>query len=145
MKTQNYNNHKRYYLPHHLGFYVPALILLLASLYYLFKRDQNFMIWLVISGMILLMTGLALLLRQHYSLSNQNRIIRMELRFRYYVLTHQRFEMIEERLSESQVLALRFAPDEELPQLVERTLKENLSADMIKRSVKNWLPDHHRV
>jgi hypothetical protein len=145
MKVQNYKNHKRYYLPHHLGFYVPALILLLISIGYLFKQNKNFMIWLVISGVILLMTGLALLLRQHYSLSNQNRIIRMEMRFRYYVLTHQRFEPIEERLSESQLLALRFAPDEELPLLIERTLHENLSADMIKKSIKNWLPDHNRV
>jgi hypothetical protein len=85
------------------------------------------------------------MLRQHYSLINQNRIVRLELRFRYYVLTQKRFEEVEAKLSAGQVYALRFAPDEELPAQIERALKENISPDEIKRSIKNWLPDTMRV
>ena len=85
------------------------------------------------------------MLRQHYALNNQNRIVRLEMRFRYYVLTNERLEKLEDRLSFGQISALRFASDEELPALVNRTLDENLSPDAIKRSVKRWNPDHMRV
>jgi len=69
----------------------------------------------------------------------------MEMRLRYYQLTQKRLEEIESRLSFSQLAALRFAPDEELPDLVRQTLDDNLSADQIKKSIKNWLPDMMRV
>ena len=41
--------------------------------------------------------------------------------------------------------ALRFAADEELEPLIQRTLAENLSPDEIKRAVKKWMPDMMRV
>ena len=65
----------------------------------------------------------------------------MEMRLRYYQLTQRRLEDIEPVLSFSQLAALRFAPDEELPGLIQQTLDNNLSADEIKKSIKNWLPD----
>ena len=64
---------------------------------------------------------------------------------RYYTVTHKRFEEIEQQLSLSQILALRFAPDEELEALIQKTIAEKLSPDTIKRSVKNWLPDYMRL
>lgn len=85
------------------------------------------------------------MLRQHYALGNQDRIVRLELRFRYYVLTGKRLEPLESNLSIRQMAALRFAPDEELPAMVERAIKENLSAPQIKKSIVHWLPDHMRV
>ena len=85
------------------------------------------------------------MLRQHYALNNQNRIVRLEMRFRYYTLTHERLEPLEINLSFGQLAALRFASDEELPTLVQRALKENLSPKDIKKSIRVWLPDHMRV
>ena len=85
------------------------------------------------------------MLRQHYALGNQNRIVRLELRFRYYIITGKRLEPLECRLNFSQLAALRFASDEELPALVERAVKENLGGRQIKKSIRNWLPDHMRV
>lgn len=111
----------------------------------LINDAPNRLLWFVLGMIITLLTFLALMLRQHYALMNQNRIVRLELRFRYYVLTQKRFEEVELKLSKGQIFALRFAPDEELPTLVERALKENLSGDEIKRSIKNWLPDEMRV
>jgi hypothetical protein len=67
------------------------------------------------------------------------------MRFRYYALTQQRLELLEDKLSFGQIAALRFASDEELPALVKRTVSENLSPGDIKKSIKNWLPDHMRV
>lgn len=145
LETQNYNHHKKYYIPHHLVFYLSALVLLVISLSFLSDQNESTPVWLVIAALVLLVTGLSLMLRQHYALGNQNRIIRLEMRLRYYILTQKRFEEIEKQLSKGQVLALRFAPDEELPSLVEKAIRENLTPDQIKKSVRNWLPDHHRV
>jgi len=69
----------------------------------------------------------------------------MEMRFRYYVLTQQRLEDVEQKLSFGQVAALRFASDEELPALLKRAVDENLSPDAIKKSIKNWVADDMRV
>jgi hypothetical protein len=85
------------------------------------------------------------MLRQHYALGNQNRIIRLELRLRYYQLTHERFEPLEQQLTFGQVAALRFAGDDELPSLVKTTLQNNLSSNDIKKSIKSWQADLMRV
>jgi hypothetical protein len=85
------------------------------------------------------------MLRQHYALTLQNRIVRLELRYRYFTLTGKRFEEFEHKLKEEQLFALRFAPDEELIGLTERTLKENLSAVAIKKAIIHWKGDYERV
>lgn len=145
MKQQNYNNHIRWYSWHHFVFYPLVTLLGIAAFVFFIKDDSNRMIWAVLAVVIAVITFLSLMLRQHYALINQNRIVRLELRFRYYVLTHKRFEEVEAKLSSGQIYALRFAPDEEFVELVERALKENLSGDEIKRAIKNWLPDEMRV
>ena len=48
-------------------------------------------------------------------------------------------------LSTPQLVALRFASDAELPDLVDRAWKENLALVQIKRAVKDWQPDLHRT
>jgi hypothetical protein len=145
MKKQSYENHVRYYPPHHFVFYPVLMILMGLSIHYIFKYEDQSLIWTFITLTLFMVGFVAFMLRQHYALNNQNRIVRMELRFRYYVLTQQRLENFESQLSEGQIFALRFASDEELPGLVKRAVDENLSADTIKKSIKNWLPDHMRV
>lgn len=145
MEKQNYENHVRWYAPHHFYLYSVLTALVTASLVLAVKDDLNRIIWIAFSIAFLLIALVSLMLRQHYALILQNRVVRLELRLRYYVLTNKRFEEIENRLQAGQIFALRFASDEELPALVERALKENLSGDQIKRSIRNWLPDDMRV
>lgn len=145
MKKQNYSNHTRYYVPHHFIFYplIFALFMVCGSCIFLFP--DRWVEWSCITALVLFMGWLSFMLRQHYALGNQNRIVRLELRLRYYQLTHKRFEEIEQRLSFSQLAALRFASDEELLVLIQRTVDEDLSPTAIKRSIINWLPDNMRV
>ena len=145
METQNYKNHIRFYPPHHFVFYPVTLILLLTSIYFAFKNEDQRPIWIFISILIAIIIWVAFMLRQHYSLILQNRIVRLELRYRYFTLTGERLELIENKLDDSQLFALRFAPDEELEPLVKRTISENLSGTAIKKSIKNWKGDYHRV
>jgi hypothetical protein len=145
MKKQDYKNHIRFYTPHHFVFYPLLLILLGVSVYFIFGREKESLLWGFISVLLLLFFGLAFMLRQHYALLLQDRIIRLELQYRYFAITNERLELLEGRLSDSQLFALRFAPDEELPVLVKKALDENLSGNQIKKSIRNWKPDHHRV
>jgi hypothetical protein len=48
-------------------------------------------------------------------------------------------------LTKRQVVALRFASDDELPALVERAARESMSADRIKRAITTWRPDLDRT
>lgn len=145
MEKQSYKNHIRYYYPHHFIFYPVLFFLIIASTICIFRCPDYKWIWTAITIIFILIGWLSLMVRQHYSLMNQNRIVRLEMRLRYYQLTHHRLEDIESKLSFSQIAALRFASDAELPGLIQKSLENNLSADDIKRSIKDWLPDTMRV
>ncbi|EMS31559.1 hypothetical protein C943_02214 [Mariniradius saccharolyticus AK6] len=80
-----------------------------------------------------------------YALKNQNRIIRLEMRQRYFELTGKSFKEKESQLRLSQIIALRFAGDAELLPLMDRAIKEKMKADDIKKAVTDWQEDRHRV
>jgi len=145
MTKQNFANHVRYYSVHHFIFYPLLLIAITASAFAFANHPEQKEIWGAITVIFFFIGWTSFMLRQHYALGNQDRIVRLELRFRYYVLTGKRLEPLESSLSIRQMAALRFAPDEELPAMVERAIKENLSAPQIKKSIVHWLPDHMRV
>jgi hypothetical protein len=145
MPKQNFANHVRYYTAHHFIYYPLLLIALSASFYAYGSHPDQKELWLAVIVIFAFIGWAVFMMRQHYALGNQNRIVRLELCFRYYVITGKRLETLEPSLSFSQITALRFASDEELPELVERTLKEHLTARQIKKSIVNWLPDHMRV
>lgn len=145
MEQQHYKNHIRFYTPHHFIFYPLLLVCLGVSLYLAYNRPEQRLEWLFASLLVILLGWLSFMMRQHYALNNQDRTVRLEMRFRYYVLTGKRLELLEDRLSFGQIAALRFASDEELPALLERTLAEHLSPDKIKKAVQHWVPDDMRV
>lgn len=145
MKQQSFSNHVRYYIPHHFVFYPLSLALLIITVRAALGSDHLSTVWWVMAGIIVLIMWSSFMMRQHYGLINQNRTVRLELRFRYYTLTQKRLELLEDRLSFGQLAALRFASDEELPALVDRALQEGLSPTEIKKQISNWKPDHMRV
>ena len=145
MAIQNYKNHIRFYPPHHFVFYPITLSLLVSAVYYALNDAPNQKLWMFMSIVIFLLIVLAFMLRQHYALVLQDRIVRSELRYRYFVITNARFEPMEQLLNDGQIFALRFAPDEELPKLVQRAVAEKMSGNEIKKAIVNWYPDHQRV
>ena len=145
MATQNFKNHIRYYTTHHFIFYPLLLIALILSVVAYNHHPEQGEVWIAIIAIFIFIGWSSFMMRQHYALGNQDRIVRLELRFRYFVITGKRLEPLESNLSTRQLAALRFAPDEELSALMERTLKENLSAQQIKNLIVHWLPDYMRV
>lgn len=85
------------------------------------------------------------LLSRIYALKTQNRIILMEMRQRYFHLTGSSFYQKENQLRLGQIIALRFAGDEELVELMEKAIKQRLSPKEIKVQIKNWQGDYRRV
>ena len=115
------------------------------GIYNIFNDKENELIWILFSAVIFLLFYLAIMLRQHYALVLQNRLVRLEFKQRYYELFQQRSDEVEGKLNFDQIAALRFAYDDEFKELLHKALHENISGDEIKRSIKRWRADHHRV
>lgn len=101
--------------------------------------------WLLFSLLSFSILYLALMLRQHYALNNQNRIVRLEFRLRHFELFGKSASYIESQLTFDQIAALRFADDFEYKELLELALKDGLKGDEIKKRIKNWQADTMRV
>jgi hypothetical protein len=145
MPKQSFSNHVRYNTAHHFVFYPLLLIAISASIYKFNHHPDQQHIWGAVIVIFFFIGWSSFMMRQHYALGNQDRILRLELRFRYYLITGKRLEPLEEKLRFRQLVALRFASDDELPVLIDRAIKENLSSSQIKKSILHWLPDHMRV
>ncbi|MDQ0063611.1 hypothetical protein J2T14_005833 [Paenibacillus harenae] len=72
----------------------------------------------------------------------QDRAIRAEENLRHFVLTGKR---LDPRLNMSQIIALRFASDDEFLSLCERGAETDMASDDIKRSIQSWKADYDRV
>ena len=149
MNEQNYKNHRKFYPPHHFVFYPVSLILLAFSLFQLFKNinhNESFvMIWTAISAVVFLMIFLAFMLRQHYALGLQDRLIITEFKLRYFTLSGNQLENSTYHFSDAQIFALRFAEDEDLMVLMHQTAQNDWSSTQIKQNIKNWKADNKRI
>ncbi|GAA5084695.1 hypothetical protein GCM10023210_04730 [Chryseobacterium ginsengisoli] len=145
MESQNYKNHRKFYVPHHF-IYLPLLLILEGiGIYKIWNDEQNQLLWILFSVIIFLILYLAIMVRQHYALGLQNRLVRLEFKQRYFEIFGLRSDDVEEKLSFGQISALRFAYDDEFKILLEKALKENISGDEIKKSIKKWRADLHRI
>jgi len=80
------------------------------------------------------------------ALKAQDRVIRLEERMRYATVLSPELANRASALRTGQMIALRFASDEELSDLVERTLNREFATNKdIKKAIVRWRPDHLRV
>lgn len=142
-------NTRRFYPLHH---YV-VLPLTLLMVFYTIRRyagvagddSEISRLWFSLALVTLLFFLALYMLRQHYALGLQDRVVRLEVRQRYFELTGQRLQPLESRLSLKQIIALRLAGDGELPALVEATARENLSPQDIQARITDFQFDPLRV
>lgn len=139
MATQNFQHHKRFNLPYHF-ITVPLLFISTCIAVYNFWQHTNLTNALLV--IILAFIGVVALFARWFGLRNQDRVARAEERLRYYILTQQ---MLPSNLRMGQILALRFASDEEFVALVARAVAEQLPPEAIKKSIKNWRADYYRI
>jgi len=140
---QTYASHRRY-IPEFHFFVLPVLIANAVMTLIEFIRHPRFATsWIAIVAIAL---ALGVWTARAMALRAQDRIIRLEERMRLdRLLPFDLRERVGE-LRTRQLIAIRFAPDEEVPDLVRRALDGDLKTPGdIKRAIQTWRPDHLRV
>ena len=142
-QAQTYKNHRRYYWPHH---FIVQPILIAHFLFRVrdFLDDRSWDNgWVALVAMALMMFAFT---ARAQALKAQNRSIRIEERLRLARLMPAEEQSKIDELSMSQLVGLRFASDEEVVDLARRSLSGELkTGGAVKKSVKTWRPDYHRV
>ena len=118
-----------------------VLVLSVISFFHVLPPHDSF----IRGGVIPVLLSVALILLYWYSRSFsttvQDRAIRAEESLRHFILSGKPFDG---RLSMSQIVALRFASDEEYLALAQRAATESLTPKEIKKAIKKWRPDNDR-
>lgn len=132
--------------PAFVFFLLPFILAnLVLSVYYTIHQwpihSRAHLWWIVSAVAFFLLAGTT----RRYGLKLQDRIIRLEERTRLAALLPASELSAAHSLTLAQIIALRFASDDELPALVRRTLAEHLTPAQIKQSITSWRPDHHRI
>lgn len=144
MKDQNYKNHVRLVPIYHfaLGIILLAVIVLaIINLISFIRHDRHILQPLIFVLISIALLIIAVLLRT-FPLVAQDRAIKAEENLRHFALTGK---LLDGRLTLSQIIALRFASDNEFVILADRAIIENLSNKDIKKAIQYWRADHHRV
>jgi hypothetical protein len=139
---QNFSHHTRLDPPFHFFILPVFAISLIAAIVHLVRRPGLHSAWLV----VFIVAAIAAIFKiRLYALKVQDRVIRLEERLRLASLLDPALRPRIPELTESQLIALRFASDAELPALAGRALNEKLAAPEIKKAVQHWRPDYWRV
>lgn len=141
--TQTYATHTRW-IPMYHFFAVPVLLVNVFVTAMQFVRDPRpIMAWWVVVAIALF---LAVLVLRFMPLRAQDRVIRMEERTRLERLLPSDLRGRIGELTPNQLVAIRFAPDDEAPELVRRALNGELKTQKdIKSAIRNWRADHLRA
>ena len=141
MEEQSYARHGHHPVPTYVAGAFTLLALILVSGTLLFG-------WATLPLAVLsLVIGVAALvsISRAYIVRLQDRIILLEMKVRGTSLLTPEQQMKLASLRPKQVVALRFASDAELPELLDRTAGESLTPDQIKQAIKTWRPDYLRT
>lgn len=142
--NQSYHNHTR----HDAGFYLLMLFCIAIGMTMRYVGHQistTISLWGLeniipfvapVFFMIIIFQG------RRYSTKLQDRIIRQEENFRHYLIT---WKPLDPKLTTEQIVALRFASDEEFVALTQKAINESLTNKQIKQLIKNRKGDYLRV
>jgi Family of unknown function (DUF6526) len=139
---QSFSHHTRWDPPFHFFILPVFAITLIGFIIFVLRRPSIHSAWMIVV-MLALITAIFKI--RLYALRVQDRVIRLEERLRLATLCDPSFRPRIAELTESQLVALRFASDAELPALAARALNEKLTKSDIKKAIQNWRPDYWRV
>ena len=140
--TQQHSNHARYIPLWHFVTSAAILALLVGSIINLtHSAKEN-----IYSASLLVLASVIFLsifwYARWFALRAQDRAIRAEENLRHFVLTGK---LLDGRLRLGQIIALRFAGDEEFAALAKKAAEQGTSSADIKKSIQQWKADFHRV
>ena len=143
MNPQTYANHTRWQPTFHF-FVVPVMVinLIWSIVQFVMTPGWNSGRWVVVSLALVVLTFLVRL----NPLKAQDRIIRLEEKLRYQQVLSPDLLRQTSTLWPGQIVALRFASDDELEELLSAAVAGKLPEPaQIKKAIKNWRSDTFRV
>ena len=142
-RAQSFENHRRW-LPLWHFFVAPVLLLnVIIHVWRVVEMPNRWTAWDLLISLALFFLAF---MSRVMPLTAQNRVIRLEERTRLARLLPPELRGREDELTTGQYVALRFAPDDEVPELMRRILAGELKTQGdIKRAIRNWRADHLRV
>ncbi len=140
---QSFKSHARIVPAYHVGGYFPFLANLIWTAYRLIQNFSGDTLMAFLVAIALLLFFLSIRVQV---LTVQDRVIRLEMRLRLRGVLPPDLQPQIPELSVRQLVALRFASDAELPELVRETLGGQLKTGKeIKMRIKDWQADHLRA
>jgi len=142
-EQQTYANHLRFHPLFHF-FTIPVFTInIFVTLYFLIRYPSLLHAWIFILSIALLVSCF---LARYYGLRNQDRIIRLEERVRLTACLPPDLRGRINELSTGDLIGLRFCGDAEVADAVRAVLAgEYKGRAEIKKRVKSWRPDTHRL
>jgi hypothetical protein len=139
---QNFKNHVRWDPPYHLILGLVLLANIVYAVVHLWRQTNISSWWYLVLSIIVFIPFFKL---RMYSLKVQDRVIRLEERLRLQALAPAEWHSQIYRLTEDQLIGLRFAADDEVVELAKQALEHNLNRKQIKERIKDWRADNWRV
>lgn len=140
--AQSLKTHGRLDPPYHVISFFVLVVNLVVAIVYMVHHLHFYSAWLVVLSAIVFVPFFRL---RQYPLKVQDRVIRLEERIRLQALAPAEWHTQIYRLSEDQLIGLRFAADDEVVELAKQALEHNLNRKQIKERIKDWRPDTWRV
>ncbi|MES1216864.1 MAG: DUF6526 family protein [Bacteroidota bacterium] len=142
MSEQNYKNHPRYIPLWHFITSLAIIAVLIGSIINLVKSaaENLYSASLIVAIAIILCSFFWY--ARWFALRVQDRAIRAEESLRHFILTGK---PMDSRLRMGQIIALRFASDEEFPELASKAAEKGLRSKTIKKMIKIWRSDNYRA
>jgi hypothetical protein len=128
--------------PYHMVLMLVLIANLGIAVAHMIRHYSFYSVWLVVLSIAVFILVFKV---RMYPLKVQDRVIRLEERLRLQSLAQAERRSEINRLTEDQLIGLRFASDEEVVALAHQTLEENLNRKQIKERIKNWRADNWRV
>jgi FlaA1/EpsC-like NDP-sugar epimerase len=142
MSEQNFKNHPRYIPLWHFITSITIIAVLIGSIVNLFKSSTENLYSASLIVVIALILCSLFWYTRWFALRVQDRAIRAEESLRHFMLTGK---PLDGRLRMGQIIALRFASDDEFPELALKAAEKGLRSKSIKKMIKIWRSDNYRA
>ena len=146
---QSLKKHARLDPPFHLILFTALVVNLVVALDFAYQLHraglEHWLVyaeWLVILSIVVFIPVLRI---RTYPLKVQDRVIRLEEQLRLQALAPAEWHTQIYKLSEDQLIGLRFASDDEVVELAKQALEHKLNRKQIKERIKEWRPDNWRI
>jgi hypothetical protein len=141
-ETQSLKNHARFDPAYHFLLLSIYLLNLVYAGFHVYRQPSLSSGWYLVLSLLAIVPLLKL---RTYPLKVQDREIRLEERLRLQSLAPEQWRTQLHELNEDQLIALRFAADDEVVELAKQALEQNMNRKQIKERIRSWRPDNWRI